>query len=246
MRARDRPVHQMEASIVFHSTSRSRFAATCLVLGIGLASAPGVYAASATEIDIEVNVAIERFKTEVGGGKEFLAAAKGVLVFPSVIKAGFGIGGEYGEGALRIKGKTVDYYSTAAASIGFQIGAQSKTLLLVFLQADALKSFRAAMGWKAGVDGSVALVNLAPEVPSIPKTLRIPSSVSYSATKASCTTSPSRARSSPSSISDRAGTEALSYRGRRRLHGSNRGIGACAAAGFPRLAMPYQATRRPP
>jgi len=160
MRARDRPVHQMEASIVFHSTSRSRFAATCLVLGIGLASAPGVYAASATEIDIKVNVAIERFKTEVGGGKEFLAAAKGVLVFPSVIKAGFGIGGEYGEGALRIKGNTVDYYSTAAASIGFQIGAQSKTVLLVFLQADALKSFRAAMGWKAGVDGSVALVKL--------------------------------------------------------------------------------------
>ena len=150
----------MEASIVFYSTSRSRFAATFLVLGIGLASAHGVYAASATEIDIEVNVAIERFKTEVGGGKEFLAAAKGVLVFPSVIKAGFGIGGEYGEGALRIKGKTVDYYSTAAASIGFQIGAQSKTVLLVFLQADALKSFRAAMGWKAGVDGSVALVKL--------------------------------------------------------------------------------------
>jgi len=150
----------MEASIVFHSISRRRFTATCLVLGISLVSAHGVYAASAKEIDIEVNAAIERFKTEVGGGKAFLNAAKGVLVFPSVIKAGFGIGGEYGEGALRIKGKTVDYYSTAAASIGFQIGAQSKTVLLVFLQSEALKSFRAAKGWKAGVDGSVALVKL--------------------------------------------------------------------------------------
>jgi lipid-binding SYLF domain-containing protein len=117
-------------------------------------------AASAKEIDIRVDVALEKFEKDVKGGKEFLKSAKGVLVFPSVIKAGFGIGGEYGEGAMRIKGKTVEYYSTAAASIGFQIGAQSKTVLLVFMQDKALKGFRGSSGWEAGVDGSVALVEL--------------------------------------------------------------------------------------
>ena len=83
-----------------------------------------------------------------------------MLVFPEVLKAGFGIGGEYGEGALQINGTNVDYYSTAAASIGFQLGAQVKTLVLVFLQQDALDKFRNSSGWEVGVDGSVALVEL--------------------------------------------------------------------------------------
>ena len=94
------------------------------------------------------------------GGKDFLKSAKGVLVFPSVYKAGFVIGGEYGEGALRIGGKTVDYYSTVAGSWGLQIGGQKKTVVLVFMQDEALKKFRAASGWKAGVDGSVALITV--------------------------------------------------------------------------------------
>ena len=93
-------------------------------------------------------------------GEKFIKEAKGVLVFPSVIKAGFGIGGEYGEGAMRIGGKTVDYYSTMAASIGFQFGAQAKSIILVFTKESALKEFRNSDGWKAGVDGSVALITL--------------------------------------------------------------------------------------
>ena len=121
---------------------------------------PTLYAASAKEIDIRVDAALERFKTEVQGGAKFLENAKGVLVFPEVVKAGFGIGGEIGEGALRIKGKTVDYYSTASASIGFQLGAQLKTVVLVFLEQKALDKFRNSSGWEAGVDGSVALVEL--------------------------------------------------------------------------------------
>ena len=121
---------------------------------------PSVYAASAQEIDIKVDEALERFDSEVQGGKTFLEKAKGVLVFPEVMKAGFGIGGEYGEGALRINEKTVDYYSTAAASIGFQFGAQIKTVVLVFLDSSELEKFRNSDGWEAGVDGSVVLVEL--------------------------------------------------------------------------------------
>jgi len=132
-----------------------------LSLVIGAFWQPGTsYAKSAKEIDVRVDTALERFNNDIKGGKEFLKTAKGVLVFPSVIKAGIGIGGEYGEGALRINGKTVDYYNTAAASIGFQLGAQSKTVIVVFMQADALKKFRASSGWEAGVDGSVALIEL--------------------------------------------------------------------------------------
>ena len=115
-------------------------------------------AASAEEINIGANATLKRFCKEVAGGSEFLKKAKGVLVFPSVIKAGFGIGGEYGEGELRVGSKTVEYYSTAAASIGFQLGAQSKSIVLVFLKSKALSDFRKSHGWKAGVDGSVALV----------------------------------------------------------------------------------------
>ncbi len=116
------------------------------------------YANSAGEINIKVDSALQRFKKEVSGGSRFLNSAKGVLVFPDVIKAGFGVGGEYGEGALRVGGKTIDYYNTAAASIGFQLGGQIKTVVIVFLKQSALNKFRNSDGWKVGVDGSVAIV----------------------------------------------------------------------------------------
>ncbi len=128
------------------------------VLTMGFA--PSALAASAQEIDIKVDAALEKFRKDVGGANEFLQAAKGVLVFPSVIKAGIGIGGEYGEGALRVGGKTVAYYNTASASIGFQLGAQSMTVIMVFMQQEALTNFRDSQGWEAGVDGSVALIKL--------------------------------------------------------------------------------------
>ena len=117
-------------------------------------------AGTAEEIDLKVDEALARFKKESAVAESVLAASKGVLVFPNVIKAGIGIGGEIGEGALRIGGETVEYYTTMAASIGFQLGAQSKAVFLVFMQDEALQEFRASSGWKVGVDGSVALINI--------------------------------------------------------------------------------------
>lgn len=132
---------------------------TCFALLIaGFSFSTAANAASATEINIGVTEALKRFKQDVPGGEQFLKKAKALLVFPNIIKAGFGIGGEYGEGALQIGGKSVAYYSTAAASIGFQLGAQSKSVVLVFMNNDALKHFQSSKGWKAGVDGSVALI----------------------------------------------------------------------------------------
>jgi len=117
------------------------------------------YAKSARGIDASVDVALDRFKKEVFDGKKMLSKAKGVLVFPNVIKAGIGIGGEYGVGALRIKKKTVEYYNTMTGSFGFQLGGQVKTLYLLFMNDLALKNFRMSDNWEAGVDGSVALIN---------------------------------------------------------------------------------------
>ncbi|MFH1645529.1 MAG: YSC84-related protein [Candidatus Omnitrophota bacterium] len=138
-----------------------RFLSICKVVSVAafLVSimANGVMAATAQRIDADVDVSLDRFES-IGGAKEILSKAKGVLVFPKVFKAGFGIGGEYGEGALRIGGKTVDYYNTAAASLGFQIGGQKKTIILVFMEKGALDNFQQASGWKVGVDASVAVI----------------------------------------------------------------------------------------
>ena len=133
----------------------------CLALIFGL-SVPS-YAKTAKEINTEVNQALKLFNEHAKGGKEFLKTAKGVLVIPNIVKAGLGVGGQYGEGALRIGGKTVDYYSIAGGSAGLQIGAQEFNLVLVFTQDEALKNFRASSGWKAGVDASVAVIDVGAE-----------------------------------------------------------------------------------
>lgn len=115
---------------------------------------------SAREIDASVDTALGVFAEDVSGGREFLKSAKGYLVFPKVIKAGIGIGGEYGEGALRVKGKTVAYYRLTAASYGFQLGAQKKSIVLAFMTNDSLQHFRTSAGWQVGVDASVALIKV--------------------------------------------------------------------------------------
>ena len=83
-----------------------------------------------------------------------------MLVMPNVVKGAFIIGGEYGEGALRVGGETVGYYNTISGSIGFQIGGEAKDIILLFMTDDAIKQFRASSGWEAGVDGNVALITI--------------------------------------------------------------------------------------
>ena len=137
---------------------------TFMVVGVSLLFSTfyvlEVHAKTAKQIDAEVNAALKLFSQQVKGGKEFLNAAKGILVIPNIIKAGLGVGGEYGEGALRIGGKTVEYYSLAAGSVGFQIGAQKTNLILIFMEEEALKIFRSSSGWKVGVDGSITFIDV--------------------------------------------------------------------------------------
>jgi len=128
------------------------------VMSVFLSS--NLLAKTAREIDVAVDVAIERFHKQVIGAKELIAASKGMLVMPNVIKGAFIIGGEYGEGALRVGGETVGYYNTISGSIGFQIGGQAKDIILLFMTDDVIKQFRASSGWEAGVDGNVALITI--------------------------------------------------------------------------------------
>ncbi|MGH1461314.1 MAG: YSC84-related protein [Neptuniibacter sp.] len=119
-----------------------------------------VHAASNAEINAKSAQALKEFFKHSPAGKQLYNNAKGALIFPEVFKAGIGIGGEYGEGKLVERGKTTGYYSIAAASIGFQLGAQIKTEIILFMTNSALRQFKNSEGWEAGVDGSVALVTL--------------------------------------------------------------------------------------
>jgi lipid-binding SYLF domain-containing protein len=110
------------------------------------------------EIDTNVSASLTRLYNNTPGSRELVSKAKGVLVFPSVIAAGLGVGGEYGQGALRINNATTDYYSLGSVSVGLQIGAQSKAIYFLFMTQEALDKFRASQGWSVGADASVAVL----------------------------------------------------------------------------------------
>lgn len=111
-------------------------------------------------IDSGVDAALQKLYTTVQGSRELVGKARGVLVFPSVFSAAFIVGGEYGEGALRVGGRTAGYYNTVTASFGFQAGAQSKAVIFLFMTEDALNKFRASSGWTAGADATVAMLKV--------------------------------------------------------------------------------------
>ncbi|MBN3834190.1 YSC84-related protein [Burkholderia sp. Ac-20344] len=111
-------------------------------------------------IDASVNATLSRLYSTVPGSRELVAKSRGVLVFPSVLQAGFIVGGQSGNGALRVGGSTVGYYNTSSLSVGLQAGAQSKAIVFLFMTQDALDSFRKSEGWSAGADASVAVVKV--------------------------------------------------------------------------------------
>ncbi|MGI4813694.1 MAG: BPSL1445 family SYLF domain-containing lipoprotein [Janthinobacterium lividum] len=111
-------------------------------------------------INSGIDATLGKLYVAAPGSRELVNKARGILVFPSVIAAGFVVGGQYGEGALRVGGQSVGYYSTATASFGLQIGAQSKSLIFLFLTQDALDKFRNSQGWAVGADASVAVLDI--------------------------------------------------------------------------------------
>ncbi|MDB6453434.1 YSC84-related protein [Falsirhodobacter sp. 20TX0035] len=120
---------------------------------MGLAAcANGVNSTGGSTIDARVDVARDYLYQQYPGTRDLADRSAGVLFMPLITEAGFGVGGAYGRGALRINGATVDYYSAAKASVGFQIGAQQYAHALFFMTPDALAQFRTSSGWVAGAD----------------------------------------------------------------------------------------------
>jgi outer membrane murein-binding lipoprotein Lpp len=103
------------------------------------------------EIDTGADATLARLYSQVSGSRELAAKARGILVFPKILAAGLGIGGEYGEGALKVDGLSVGYYRTSSVTWGFQAGAQSKALIMIFMTQEALDKFRSQQrldGWR--------------------------------------------------------------------------------------------------
>lgn len=127
---------------------------------LAMVFATSVLAASADKLNRESDKALQVFGEQIDGADVFLSQAAGYLVFPRVIKVGIGVGAETGEGVLRVGGSTVAYYRTTSGSIGLQLGAQAKSIVIAFMTREALDKFRNSEGWKVGVDGSVALIDI--------------------------------------------------------------------------------------
>ena len=137
------------------------FAATIAAIAAAALPDQPARAGEAAAIDARVNLALGRLWSEVPSARDLSIRAKAMLVMPDVIKAGFIVGGAYGEGALRLNDpvdgyeKIDGYYSVAAASVGLQIGVQSTSHVLFFMTDAALAKFRRSDGWEVGVDAEV-------------------------------------------------------------------------------------------
>lgn len=116
--------------------------------------------ATATEIDRDVDSALNKLLNHSPAAADLSKTAKGILIYPKIIKAGMGVGGHHGKGALRQNGKSVAYYNTVAGSYGLQIGAQSFGYAMFFMDDRGLQYlFDNNDGWEVGVGPSLVLVD---------------------------------------------------------------------------------------
>ncbi|MCA3181381.1 MAG: hypothetical protein INH05_21705 [Burkholderiales bacterium] len=138
------------------ATAASLLTVGCTTTGSG-SSDPGVRRQS---IESGVDRALSDLYRQVGGSEDLVRSARGTLVFPSVVAAGFIVGGATGEGALREAGKTTGFYRTTTAMAGFLAGAQSTAVFYLFMTPDALSRFKASNGWQVGADAGVTLATV--------------------------------------------------------------------------------------
>jgi lipid-binding SYLF domain-containing protein len=151
--------------------------ALCLISFALLIAAPQPgKAASATEINADANATLQSFVAQNPSARELGRKAAGVLVFPSVIKAGLGFGGEYGEGVLIVRGEPAGYHNIISASLGFQLGIQSRSVVIMFMTQEALAGFRNAYGWRSASTARLWWSRLASAALSTPTPLPAQSS----------------------------------------------------------------------
>ena len=137
--------------------------AALVVLSAGCSTTSGASgdpAAQRQAIDSAADSALTRLYREASGSKELVASARGVLVFPSVISAGFIIGGGSGQGVMRKGGKSSGFFRMTEGSVGLLAGAQSQAVFILFMTQEALTRFENSNGWTVGADGSVSLITI--------------------------------------------------------------------------------------
>ena len=142
-------------------TRRSTLAGITLLAVAMAVPATSALAVSAHEIDQQATVALNSLLASQPKARELAKRAKAILVFPRIIKAGLVIGGQTGDGALRVNGKTVGYYNISAASFGLQAGGQTFGYALFFMNQGALKYLDQSDGWAIGSGPSVVVVDKA-------------------------------------------------------------------------------------
>ena len=113
-----------------------------------------------SEINNAADATLQRLYQTVPDSRDYVERAAGVLVFPEAVSGGFVVALERGHGVLRVGGENSGYYTTTAGSIGFQAGAQSRAIVILFMTQEALNDFRNSSGWTAGVDATVAVANV--------------------------------------------------------------------------------------
>jgi lipid-binding SYLF domain-containing protein len=141
-----------------HFVSR-RTVITAFALALSIATSAAALAASKSDLESSSQKALDRLVAEVPAARALHAKAVAVLVFPSITKAGFVVGGQYGEGVLWRGGKAAGYYNTSGASYGLQAGAQKYGYAMFFMTEKALKSLDASSGFEVGVGPSVVVVD---------------------------------------------------------------------------------------
>ena len=138
---------------------KGAFSLLCMAFAVMFCFEVNAYAVNSADINGGADIAIKTLR-ETTGSRDVLDKAKGVLVFPGVFKGAAGVGGEYGEGVLKVGGSNDGYYSIGAISLGLSVGVEKKSIVLAFMTDDALKSFKESNGWTIGGEGSLAVVTV--------------------------------------------------------------------------------------
>jgi lipid-binding SYLF domain-containing protein len=137
--------------------------AALAVLGSGCTTtggASGDPAAQRQALNAQTDNALSRLYREARDSEDLVKQARGVLVFPNFVSAGFIVGGASGQGVLREGGKTVSYHRMTEGSVGLLAGAQSQAVFILFMTDDALNRFKTSNGWTVGADANVTLLTV--------------------------------------------------------------------------------------
>jgi lipid-binding SYLF domain-containing protein len=137
---------------------RSLYTAVGVAVAALLLSAVS-FGATKDQIDTRVQNTLTQFYQLNPANQDLVARAKGILVFSGVTKAGAGVAGEFGEGALQVKGQNVGYYSLSSASVGVTLGVAKHDEIIMFMTQEALDKFTSTKGWAVGADTGIAVMS---------------------------------------------------------------------------------------